>query len=408
MLISPQLARDILADLTRDCGLPLDAGELIPKKGDFLDHGYVFIGDVAVRGYKDKGRWKYDDRDIRRAGQALAAVRVDHTDVVEAQVPSRRYFDDRESFGNWDQADWRRSLNYWIYAAARRSRHRDIADAYDDFDSDVWSSRYQLGAHGLPGQLTREELISSHGERTVAGTRPFELLTWSGTHWVLPRAYADMLDRSQKRDRALAEQARICTGCQQHGDRYAWRTPTASGYVTLCPACSGKTFQPYKGHLQGLAYSSLRRLHRADEYLCCLCRASRASIWDHCHEHGYVRGPVCASCNTFEGKGVAFLRRGGSVQHLLECQGCREGDTLPRRFHVDVVLAHLEGTERHGRCRHRPHAYRSEYVHGVHRITLYCHAHASTSKWTKEVTVAEAADLVRVLVKSALAGASAS
>ncbi|MEV6497854.1 endonuclease domain-containing protein [Streptomyces prunicolor] len=29
----------------------------------------------------------------------------------------------------------------------------------------------------------------------------------------------------------------------------------------------------------------------------------RASVWDHCHEHGHVRGPVCPSCNTFEGKG---------------------------------------------------------------------------------------------------------
>ncbi|WP_165989765.1 hypothetical protein [Streptomyces sp. YIM 98790] len=240
MLISPQLARDTLADLTKDCGLPLDAGELIPSRGDFLDHGHVFIGDVAVRGYKNKGRWKYDDRDIRRAGKALAAVTVDHSDVMEAQVPSRRYFEDRESYDDWNRADWRRILNYWIYAAARRSRHRDLVPAYGDFDSDFCSSWYEIGTHGLPGQLTLEELISSYGACTVAATRPFELLTWSGTRWVLPRAYADMLDRWQERDRALAEQARICTGCQQQGSRWAWRTPTASGYVTLCPACSGE------------------------------------------------------------------------------------------------------------------------------------------------------------------------
>ncbi|MCG8971373.1 hypothetical protein [Streptomyces sp. CL12-4] len=61
MLISPQMARDTLADLTKDCGLTVDAGELMPGKGEFLDHGHVFIGDVAVRGYKDNGRWKYDD-----------------------------------------------------------------------------------------------------------------------------------------------------------------------------------------------------------------------------------------------------------------------------------------------------------------------------------------------------------
>ncbi|MEU0389203.1 endonuclease domain-containing protein [Streptomyces chartreusis] len=425
MLISPQLARDILADLTKDCGLPLDAGELIPGKGEFLVHGHVFVGDVAVRGYKDKGRWKYDDRDIRRAGQALAAVTVDTADVVDARVPDRRYFEDRESFDDWSRADWRRTLNYWIYAAARRARRRDIgADApiaspvddfdvfdpeiTDDLDTDVWSSQYEIGPHGLPGELTFEDLLALYGERTIAGTRPLKLLTWSGTHWVLPRVYADMLDRWQERDRTLAEQAQICTGCQRQGGRCAWRTTTASGYVTLCPACSGEAFPAYKGHLQGVAYSSMRRTHRADDYLCCLCRESRAFIWDHCHEHGFVRGPVCSSCNTFEGKGVAFLRREGSVQHLLECRGCRESCTLPRRFHLDVVLDHLEDVERHGRCRRRPHAYRGEYVHGVHHITLYCHAHASTSKWTKVVTVAEAAGIVRAFVESSLSSASVS
>ncbi|MDC0770744.1 hypothetical protein [Streptomyces sp. HD] len=41
------------------------------------------------------------------------------------------------------------------------------------------------------------------------------MLARSGKHWVLPRAYADMLDRWQERDRALAQQAQVCTGCQR-------------------------------------------------------------------------------------------------------------------------------------------------------------------------------------------------
>ncbi|MGW4546312.1 endonuclease domain-containing protein [Streptomyces violaceorubidus] len=40
-----------------------------------------------------------------------------------------------------------------------------------------------------------------------------------------------------------------------------------------------------------------RRGTRADDYLCRLCKESPAA-WDHCHEHGYVRGPRCGSCNT--------------------------------------------------------------------------------------------------------------
>jgi hypothetical protein len=138
---------------------------------------------------------------------------------VEAQVPNPRYFEDKVSFE--DGADWRRTLNGWIYAAAQRSRRNDAPDAYDGFVDDVRSSWYAIGAHGLPGQLTFEELVSFFGERAVAGTRPLELLTWSGTHWVLPRAYVDMLDRWQERDRDLTERARICTGCQRRGSRWS-------------------------------------------------------------------------------------------------------------------------------------------------------------------------------------------
>ncbi|MEU8034402.1 hypothetical protein AB0C13_38495 [Streptomyces sp. NPDC049099] len=107
---------------------------------------------------------------------------------------------------------------------------------------------------------------------------------------------------------------------------------------------------------------------------------------------------------------MPFLCRNGSIQHLLECRGCREARTLLRRFHLDVVLEHLADVERHGRCRRRPHAYRNEYVHGVHHITLSCHARASTSKWTKEVfvSVAEAAEIVSAFVQNTLSSTSAS
>ncbi|MER5666943.1 hypothetical protein [Streptomyces mirabilis] len=43
----------------------------------------------------------------------------------------------------------------------------------------------------------------------------------------------------------------------------------------------------------------------------------------------------------------------------------------------------------------------------MHRVTLCCHGHGSTTTWTKEVTVAEAAALVRALLDSTLSIASA-
>jgi hypothetical protein len=177
-----------------------------------------------------------------------------------------------------------------------------------------------------------------------------------------------------------------------------------NGYVTLCPACSGTAYQTYQGHLRGVLYGSLRRGLRADDYLCRLCGESRAFTWDHCHDHGYVRGPLCASCNTFEGKGVRFLQGQGSVLHLLECRGCLDGQTLPSRFRFDVIREHMQETERHGRCQARPNIREVEQAHGVHRLSLSCSSHPSAT-WATAVTATEAADLVRALVERTLAAA---
>ncbi|MFE2053796.1 endonuclease domain-containing protein [Streptomyces sp. NPDC059459] len=126
----------------------------------------------------------------------------------------------------------------------------------------------------------------------------------------------------------------------------------------------------YTGHLRGVLYDAHRRRGtRADDYLCRLCKESPAAAWDHCHEHGYVRGPLCGSCMTREGTGLPyhFLRLEGAALHLLECGGRREQRTLPRRFHTVVARAHLEETERHGRSPREPYAREVEHAHGVRR-----------------------------------------
>ncbi|WP_420082965.1 endonuclease domain-containing protein (plasmid) [Streptomyces sp. JL4002] len=35
-------------------------------------------------------------------------------------------------------------------------------------------------------------------------------------------------------------------------------------------------------------------------WVCAVCGTAPAGVLDHCHEHGYVRAPVCPSCNTAE------------------------------------------------------------------------------------------------------------
>ncbi|MFC9249622.1 endonuclease VII domain-containing protein [Streptomyces sp. NPDC057136] len=403
MLISREYALSLFADLTQNAMVPLDPDELLHMPG-LAQHGHVFFGDIAVRCYKHKGRWMYDERDIRRTGQALAELRLDLDDVVDVQLPAYRDFGENDP-EEWHRVDWRRHLVSRMFRLARHKAQDGVP--YEE----RWDSWKRVGANGLPGDLTWEEFVASCSRywhsQNMAGTRPLELLTWSGEKWLLPRAYIDFLDRWAQREEKLVDLARVCTTCGAQGPYWGdWRTSTSKGYVTRCPPCSGAAFRPYAGHLRGVQYeSSRRRGTRADDYLCCLCKKSQASVWDHCHEHGHVRGPLCGSCNTREGKATPyyFLQVEGSTLHLLECRGCLEQRTLPSRFHLDVVRAHLEQTERHGRCRKQPYAHELEPTHGVHRFKLECSGWHTASLWAKNVTASETTALVRAFVDAALA-----
>ncbi|MDQ1245819.1 MAG: hypothetical protein QG597_186 [Actinomycetota bacterium] len=58
----------------------------------------------------------------------------------------------------------------------------------------------------------------------------------------------------------------------------------------------------YAGELDGHRYRA-DRVGRHDwpaasRYMCAACLTARARVWDHCHTHGYVRAPLCNTCNT--------------------------------------------------------------------------------------------------------------
>ncbi|MGC5041102.1 endonuclease domain-containing protein [Streptomyces sp. DT73] len=404
MPISREYARSIFADLTQSAMVPLDPDELIHMPG-LRQHGHVFFGDIAVRCYKHKARWTYDERDIRRTGQALAELRLDLDDIVDVQLPAYRGFGDSDP-EDWQRVDWRERLVSQMFGQARRKAQVDTP--YMERD-DSWK---QVGANGLPGNLTWEEFVASCGRfrysQNMAGTRPLELLTWSGQEWLLPRDYIALLDRWAQQEEQLTERARFCSSCGLQGPYWGgWRTATRKGYVTRCPPCSGAAFRPYAGHLRGVQYeSAVRKRTRADDYLCRLCKERQASAWDHCHEHGHVRGPLCGGCNNRECKTPPdyFLRLEGGALHLLECRGCLEQRTLPPRFRQDVVRAHLERIERHGRCRKQPYARELKPTPGVHRFKLECIGWHSTSSWTRDVTPSEAAAVVRAFVDATLPG----
>lgn len=67
--------------------------------------------------------------------------------------------------------------------------------------------------------------------------------------------------------------------------------PTSPGQAVL-----------YGGQLHGHRYSPERGKRenwpRASQFMCAACATERASVWDHCHTHGFVRAPLCTRCNT--------------------------------------------------------------------------------------------------------------
>ncbi|MBD0742942.1 hypothetical protein [Streptomyces sp. CBMA152] len=92
MLISPKSACATFGDLTQNCVLPL-VPDLLLRTKSLIHHGHIVIGDVALRGYKHKARWMYDDRDVHRAGRALTDLRIDFGDLAEVRLPE--YADSR-------------------------------------------------------------------------------------------------------------------------------------------------------------------------------------------------------------------------------------------------------------------------------------------------------------------------
>ncbi|MFJ1610408.1 endonuclease domain-containing protein [Streptomyces sp. NPDC088253] len=404
--ISPKLAHTYFTELSVGSAVPLDLDDLLHMM-NMRRHNHVVIGDIALRCYKNKSKWTYDERDVRRAAQALADFRLDVDDVLEVPLPAHCDHDEQDAEDR-GRADWRRKIASWLFWQARHKQTE--GRPYEEWD-DSWT---RIGASGLPGELTWDEFVAActRFRGNIANTRPLELMTFTGGSLFLPRAYAELLDRWEQVEENLVTRARTCRDCAAQGPRWGgWRTQSPLGYVTLCPPCSGAAFQRYTGHLRGVLYDSPRvRSTRADDYLCRLCAVTRAAAWDHCHDHGYLRGPLCGSCNTFEGKTFPrnFLEaKEGAVLHLLECRDCLDRRTLPGRYHVAIIQKHLEATERHRihsrRCKRRPSAQHLELAHGMHRFDLECWRHSET--WTKNVPVPETAALVRDFVDQALAAA---
>lgn len=72
--------------------------------------------------------------------------------------------------------------------------------------------------------------------------------------------------------------------------------------VVYGPRGSDQDAVIYNGELTRTKYRVERAGRRgwpaATQFMCASCMSVRASVWDHCHAHGFVRAPLCNRCNT--------------------------------------------------------------------------------------------------------------
>ncbi|MFF5372836.1 endonuclease domain-containing protein [Streptomyces sp. NPDC013187] len=384
--ISPQYANQLLAELTEGCPVPAAPASL--SRYTFQQSDYVLIGDTAVRGHKYRGRWRLEEKDIRACGKRLASLPFDPDDLVDARLSS----------AGRDQM-WRAQIHRWFDNISYRDQRANGCHC----EGQRPCGRSRPNSHGLGCGATFEQVKERYGRSPIACTSPLPLLTWSGTAWMVPRAYADLLDRADQIAAECVEQATRCSRCNAAGNVWKWRTSSNSGYTTLCPACSASIARPYTGHLRGRLYASLLKNSQPEAFLCRMCpRPRQALYWDHCHAHGFVRGPVCASCNTYEGGGHRFIHQPGAVSHLLQCEGCRRDRTVPPRHQPDIVLQTFTA-DPHGPCAKRPHsAWGSMQEDGSVRFRLRCWQCPFTPQWEQVVPAVQVRQLVREFVDRAL------
>ncbi|MFC9223508.1 endonuclease domain-containing protein [Streptomyces hygroscopicus] len=310
--------------------------------------GYVLLGGRVVATVRASGgHWSVPEAEVRRAAAELHAVRMDRQDLVRIgpfrAAPGQER--DEETPLRW--------------------RRRLTEEPREPGGPERAARREAVRPYHLAGIDWRRILV----ERTRDGTRPT---------WWLPRAVVRLLDAAEHAETQWVRAARTCRASaaateppshprhapepshppqarpRQAGDRGEGRTTNPEGR-TAPP-------RPYNGELTGQLYSVLSRKpgtsRRMAGWACAVCRTAPAAVLDHCHEHGYVRAPVCQSCNTQErpdhlySNDIRVANRYTRLfhtdadhwlRHWHRCPGCRARTTLP--------LPHLAAWTAHTACR---------------------------------------------------------
>ncbi|HEY8980449.1 MAG TPA: endonuclease domain-containing protein [Streptomyces sp.] len=264
------------------------------------------------------GRCGVPEAEVRRAAAVWNAVETDARDLVRIG-PFRGVPEQGRTAGTL--RGWRRSICRELEEGERPGRQADDGPG-------PWSQPAGVDWRRLSVRRFRD------GARS----------------WWLPRAVVRLLDAAEHTETEWLHTTR--SGAADPAVTEQHRRPVTDGSGPAVPQ------RPYTEELRGQLYSAVRRKpgisRQVAGWLCAVCGAAQAAVLDHCHEHGYVRAPVCPSCNTLERPDHLYdndvrvasrYRRlfdtdaAGWLRHWHRCPGCRTRTTLPLP-HLAAWTAH--------------------------------------------------------------------
>ncbi|MFJ2478248.1 endonuclease domain-containing protein [Streptomyces sp. NPDC087659] len=364
-VITLRVADALWVGLTAGGAVPTVSAALTCSPAD-ARVGYVLLGGRVVTAVQaGRGQWGVAEAEVRRAAAELNAVEMDVRDLV--RIGPFRGMPKRESMERMPLR-WRERIT-WELQVPR------------DPERVPHSEGGRL--HHLAGVDWRRILV----EQTRAG---------AGRTWWLPRSVVRLLDAAEHAEaqwlqaaRPRHENAAVTEQPSRHG-----QTQAAGARQTTGPDDPTAPLRPYNGELKGHLYSVLSRKPGISRtvagWACAVCRTAPAAVLDHCHEHGYVRAPVCQSCNTQERPDHLYrndirvadrymrlfhTHAADWLQHWHRCPGCRARTTLPlphlAAWTASIACRSLRPTHRGSRGRTPCGVLRASWT-GSHRAPGSC------------------------------------
>ncbi|MFI5982241.1 endonuclease domain-containing protein [Streptomyces sp. NPDC051555] len=370
--ITLRAADALWADLTADSAVPT-ASEVFARPAARGRAGYALLGCRVVAMIEaSDGRWSVPEAEVRSAAAEMNAVELDGRDLV--RIGPFRGVPRQEPDGG-TSLRWRARIMWELQQPCSPT----------ESGAPERAARNEGGGRScqLAGIDWRRMLVEKSHDRAVRT-------------WWLPRALVRLLDaaehaetrwlhaeRTRRTGAAVTEPPSPRRGPRSTGD------PQATGHDR--PTAPSR---PYEGELEGHLYAVLSRkagtARKVAGWACSVCRTAPAAVLDHCHEHGYVRAPVCQSCNTHERPDHLYsndvrvadhytrlfdTHAADWLRHWHRCPGCRTRSTLP--------LPHLAAWTAHTACRslrpthiaargRRPCGVLRAYWTGSHRAPRSC------------------------------------